>query len=396
MAPIRTQCVAVVGGSIGGLTAAVLLRDLGFDVTVYERSRSELEGRGAGIVVHPMTVRYLVERGTDLASISCGSTALRYLDSTGRPVYEEPSSYRFTGWNTLYRALLAELGRGRYRLGQALTGIEPAGGRVQLTFDGSPGIECDLAVCADGYASTARSVLAPAAVPEYSGYVGWRGTFPEAAATATTRAALEEAVTFQVMPNSHIVTYPIPGLEGAVRAGDLLFNYVWYRNVAAGEELRSLLTGIDGRERDSLPPGLVQPRFVAEMREATGELGMAPPLREVVTRTEDPFIQKILDVEVPRMVFGRACLIGDAAFACRPHAAAGTAKAAADAWALAAALGANSKDIDAALAAWEPEQLRLGRRLGARTREIGERSQFKASWVPGDPSLRYGLWEPGN
>ena len=50
------QRAIVVGGSMGGLTAALLLRDLGFDVDVFERSPEPLEGRGAGIVVQPDTV----------------------------------------------------------------------------------------------------------------------------------------------------------------------------------------------------------------------------------------------------------------------------------------------------------------------------------------------------
>ena len=64
----------------------------------------------------------------------------------------------------------------------------------------------------------------------------------------------------------------------------------------------------------------------------------------------EPFVQVVYDIGVPRMAFGRACLLGDAAFAVRPHAAAGTAKAAADGWALAAALTAAGGDVPAALA----------------------------------------------
>ena len=45
--------------------------------------------------------------------------------------------------------------------------------------------------------------------------------------------------------------------------------------------------------------------------------------------------------DAPRMAFGRLCLIGDAAFVARPHAAAGTAKAAEDGWQLARALRAS-------------------------------------------------------
>ena len=41
--------IAIVGGSLGGLTAACLLRDDGHDVTIFERSPNELEERGAGI-----------------------------------------------------------------------------------------------------------------------------------------------------------------------------------------------------------------------------------------------------------------------------------------------------------------------------------------------------------
>jgi 2,6-dihydroxypyridine 3-monooxygenase len=95
------------------------------------------------------------------------------------------------------------------------------------------------------------------------------------------------------------------------------------------------------------------------------------------------------------MAFGRVCLVGDAAFAARPHAAAGTAKAAADAWTLAAALAKFGDDVPAALRAWEPAQLEVGRNLVARVQDMGRRSQVDASWVPGDPGLLFGLYGPG-
>ncbi|HEV7534733.1 MAG TPA: FAD-dependent monooxygenase, partial [Acidimicrobiia bacterium] len=60
--PVPGRAV-VVGGSLGGLNAALWLADAGWDVEILERSRSPLEGRGAGIVLHPATVRYLVEHG---------------------------------------------------------------------------------------------------------------------------------------------------------------------------------------------------------------------------------------------------------------------------------------------------------------------------------------------
>jgi 2,6-dihydroxypyridine 3-monooxygenase len=95
------------------------------------------------------------------------------------------------------------------------------------------------------------------------------------------------------------------------------------------------------------------------------------------------------------VAFGRVCLMGDAAFAARPHAAAGTAKAAADAWALADALRATA-DVPAALRRWEPERLALGRQLLARVRDMGRRAQVDGTWRAGDPDLAFGLERPGD
>jgi len=52
-------------------------------------------------------------------------------------------------------------------------------------------------------------------------------------------------------------------------------------------------------------------------------------------------------------------------------------------------------DPTAALAAWEPGQLALGRNLQARTRAIGQRSLVDGTWRAGDPELIFGLYGPG-
>lgn len=122
---------------------------------------------------------------------------------------------------------------------------------------------------------------------------------------------------------------------------------------------------------------------------------MAPPIAEVVRQTVEPFVQVIFDVAVPAMAFGRVCLIGNAAIVLRPHAAAGTAKAARDAWALAEALAAANGDVEGALDRWEPGQLALGRQVMDRARDIGTDSQVAGTWVPGDPKLAFGLYGPG-
>jgi 2,6-dihydroxypyridine 3-monooxygenase len=143
-----------------------------------------------------------------------------------------------------------------------------------------------------------------------------------------------------------------------------------------------------------VPPGFVQERYRAELASTAGDV-LPGPLAELLARTPDPFVQGVYDVNVPRMAFGRICLIGDAAFALRPHIAAGTAKAAEDAWRLGRSMAGAKGDVEAALREWQPHQLALGRSAQRRTREAGERSQFSETWRVGDP-LPFGLYEQGD
>ena len=359
--------VSVVGGSVGGLTAALVLRDAGCDVRVFERSPAALAARGAGIAVLDSTLKYLVERAGLHAEDVCSSTSwIRFLNRDGSVRHEQPHRYRFSSWNTIYRSLLRIFGTGQYQLGAEVIDFDQHGDRVCVTLAAGGRTEADLLVCADGVGSIARARLQPAAQHSYSGYVAWRGTLPESEVSPATSTLLGDALTYQVLPGSHILVYPIPGLDGSVRRGERLINMVWYVNVAAGAPLHELMTGRDGVLRTvSLPPGAAAESALSGLRQAAVRQ-LAPPLAEVVTHVAEPFIQVIYDIEVSRMAFGRICLIGDAAFAVRPHAAAGTAKAAADGWALAEELMAAGGNIPAALAAWERRQLALGHDLLAR------------------------------
>src|SRR6185503_13665862 len=133
-------------------------------------------------------------------------------------------------------------------------GFAAAGDRVAVTVGIGEPAEVDLLVCADGINSAARQALLPAVAPRYAGYVAWRGTIPEADLSPAARQALGDAITYQVLPASHILVYPIPGPDGSVCVGQRLINFVWYRNVPAGAPLRELLTDRSGRQHDvSLP-----------------------------------------------------------------------------------------------------------------------------------------------
>lgn len=388
--------VIVMGGSLGGLTAALVLRDVGCEVVVHEQSERPLAGQGAGIVLNPATVRYFTQNGVlELDNISVASSRVRYLSPEGLVPEEHSADYRFSSYDALYRGLLDCFGEENYHLGSRVSGFDQDSEGVNVHFvDGSKD-HCDLLVCTDGIRSTARRLLLPSKRAEYAGYVAWRGTVRAGDLGTETVDALHEAITYYVMPNSHFLTYPIPQNHADEGSDQSLFNWLWYRNVSEGAAFDDLMTGKDGYGREvSLYPGLVQDHYVEEMQQAAAS-SLPPQLLETVLRTQQPFIQAVFDMEVTRMAFGRICLLGDAAFTVRPHAAAGTAKAAEDAWQLGEALSSADNDVSVALPRWEARQLELGAGVLERTREAGRRSQFENSWRIGD-RLPFGLYEEGD
>jgi 2,6-dihydroxypyridine 3-monooxygenase len=389
--------VVVMGGSLGGLTAALTLRDAGCEVVVYERSPVPLVGQGAGIVLNPATVRYFTTRpGFNLNSVSMAPRWVRYMDQKGGTAHEAPCPYRFSSYNALYRGLLDCFEAECYHLGAAVIGFEQDNDGVKVELADGRRVRCDLLVCADGIRSTARRLLLPELALAYAGYVAWRGTVSPAELHPQIYARLHQAVTYHIRPDGHLLVYPIPVVDQSPGATtpQLHLNWLWYRNIAPGPAFDDLMTDRAGLLRDiSLPPGMVQEGHLTQMR--ADAVRLPPPLAAIIQATAQPFIQAIVDLEPPQMAFGRVCLIGDAAFVARPHAAAGTAKAAEDAWTLSTAVAEAGGDVIAALRRWEPDQLQLGQRLVTRTRETGRRFQFESSWHEGAP-LPFGLYEVGD
>lgn len=385
----------VIGGSIGGLTTALLLRRLGFDVDVFERTPTPLENRGGGIVLQPETMRWFEEMSDqDIADLSTTTSRLRYFDSQDHVTHDEDFPWTYTSWGAIYRALMADFGEDRYHLGQSFVGFDQDADGVDLRFASGHEVRADLVVFADGITSVARRRLFPDLDRHYSGYVGWRGTVEESALTAADIEAIGDSLSYSIGTDTHMVLYPIPGMDGSIEVGRRLFNYVWYRNVPAGKMLHELMTDVRGFECPvSIHPGAVQQRFVDQIRVEADEL-LAPIFARVVRATEAPYLQVVFDTRIPAMVNGRTAIVGDAAFAARPHAAAGSAKAADDAWSLYNQLGNGDGDIPLSLKRWEPDRLALGNQLIDRVDAMGRRSQFDNTWDPADPSLRFGLRPP--
>lgn len=372
----RTRAV-VIGGSLGGLAAAIALQEAGCEVEVFERSRRELRDRGAGIVVQPELLQFLEEFGVSTRdTVGVASKTRQYLDRDGRVVRAGGSHQLMTSWGTVYRQLRTAFPDAHYHQGSTLVGFEQDEGGVVARFEDGREEECDLLVGADGTHSTCRRLLLPEVVPEYAGYVAWRGLVEESELDPSLVRTFSEKFTFFLGENTQILCYLIPGLSGGLAEGGRRLNSVWYWNVPEGDQLSEVLTDKEGVTHGySVPQGKVREHLI-ERQGAIAEKVLPNAFSRLFAQAEEPFIQAIYDLSVPHMAFGRVCLIGDAAFVPRPHTAASTSKAIANATTLAESVRRHGNDVAAALKAWEPEQLQLGKCIEERGKVLGNSSQF--------------------
>jgi 2-polyprenyl-6-methoxyphenol hydroxylase-like FAD-dependent oxidoreductase len=357
--------VLIVGGSMSGLFAGLMLRQRGFDVDIYERVESELAGRGAGIVAQPPVARTLDRLGLSSADLGVEARRRQILDIDGNVICEADRPQTLTAWERLYRLLRDGFPAERYHRGVGLTGFEQDEGGVTAHFSDGSTARADVLIGADGIRSTVRRRLLPDLAPLYAGYVAWRALLPEAA------IALEVfmSMAFCLPPGEQFLGYPVAGPDNDLRPGHRRYNVVWYRPADEHGELRRLLTDESGVTHDiSIPPPLIRRAAIAEMRAAAERL-VAPQFRAVARLMGEPVLQPIYDLETPHMGFGRVALIGDAAFVARPHVGAGVSKAIDDAAALAEALCA--EEVEPAPRAFEAKRLPVGRRIIEHARHLG-------------------------
>jgi 2-polyprenyl-6-methoxyphenol hydroxylase-like FAD-dependent oxidoreductase len=380
----------VVGGSMSGLLAALLLGRAGWDVDVFERVESELAGRGAGIVAQPDLIETLRRLGIDPTDLGVEVMTRKILDPSGSVAGEFACPQVLTAWERVYRLLRDALPRQNYHRGRAVSGFVQTERSVLAQFADGGAAEGELLVGADGLRSTIRQQCLPQLAPLYVGYVAWRALIPEAAFPAAIHRELFNFMTFCLPPGEQCLGYPVAGPDNDLGPGHRRYNVVWYRP-ADDAELTRLLTDEAGNTHTiSIPPPLIRREAIGQMRAAAEQL-LAPQFREVVRMIDEPILQPIYDLETPRMAFGRVAIIGDAAFVARPHVAAGVAKAADDAAALAAAL--DDGEVESALRRFEAQRLPVGRRIIERARHLGAYLQATQTAAERERSQRHSIPE---
>jgi 2-polyprenyl-6-methoxyphenol hydroxylase-like FAD-dependent oxidoreductase len=369
---MKARHALVIGGSLGGLFAAHLLRQAGWRVTIFERNLEDLATRGAGIGTHPQLVEIM--RGIGLPfdeSMGVRVDTVICLDRNGRILAERRTVRTMSAWARLYHSLKSTLPEKTYLRGKLLERVVSKGTNVTAIFADGDSVCGDLLVGADGIRSTVRNQFLPAVQPCYAGYVAWRAMLDEQDIPPAIRSEIFERYTFCLPDGELLLGYPVPGRNNETHAGSRAYNIVWYRPVDPESALVDLCTDESGNHHPGgIPPPLIRSHMVAAIKQSAREL-VAPQLSEIFVRTAQPFLQPIFDLESPRMVFGRTALLGDAAFVARPHVGAGVTKSALDAARLADALAQAGDDVTAALEHYDAEQRRFGADLVALGREQG-------------------------
>src|SRR5919197_6167350 len=194
--PSKYPRAIVIGGLMSGLFSAAFLRQIGWQVDVYERSPVELVGRGAGITTHPELLEALETSGAGTGDLGVEVDKRITLDGDGRVIAEKHLPQILTSWDRLQRLMRATVAEASYHLGHTFERVEQDGSGVLVHFADGGRERADLLVGGDGIRSSVRAQVAPAIQPLYAGYYIWRGAPNEADLTPETRDTIVPYFTF--------------------------------------------------------------------------------------------------------------------------------------------------------------------------------------------------------
>jgi salicylate hydroxylase len=381
--------VAIIGGGIGGLTAANALSRAGIEVAVYEAA-AELKEIGAGVALHPNAMKVLRAIGVeDSVRQVAGRAQWQVMRNwrTGRVIGKTSRSQQVASFGipgaTVHRAdlldvLAGALPAGLVTLGRRCTQVWPDGDVAVARFADGSEIEADVIVGADGIHSPVRASLFGPDAPRFTGKICYRSVV-RVAAVRGARPSTDGAQWFG--PHGTIVLYPLRGED--------LINVVCHYDD-------------DGYQHES---------WIAECRRdevLERYAGWHESLLRLFAAAEVWYKWALYDRDpIPQWTRGRVTLLGDAAHPMLPYLGQGACQAIEDGAVLATALSVEAADPVAGLVRYERTRRPRASRVVLAARERGRSNHLPSRWAawrrdlriawrrrvhPGDPEGRGAAW----
>jgi len=363
MATGHSYRIAIIGGSIAGCTAAILMRQAGHQVEIYERSKRGLIGRGGGVTTTSDMLRQLAE--LDIIDEDFPSSPYSELHMSkvsdedghlGRCPLTRALDMNCVHWSGLWENMRKRIPDDTYNRGYELVSAEDRGNDVVLQFQNGEIATADLVLFADGYNSLGRKLMFPEVDLEYRGYSVWRGVVPEREIENSDQLSVHPRFSFRDQQGSFIC-YMIPDRDGSNEIGERQFNWACYLPVPDAE-LAWFMTDKNGKQRTgTISAGSMRQDQDDELK-AFAKAQLPAYYSKIIVKSENNQLQQIYTNQLPAYRKGRMCLIGDAGVMVQPLTGAGVFKLFSNARDLAHAISENS-DLEAALEDWSVEQTRI-------------------------------------
>jgi 2-polyprenyl-6-methoxyphenol hydroxylase-like FAD-dependent oxidoreductase len=370
--------IAIVGGGIGGLTAALALRARGLSVMVFEQA-SELREIGAGVSIFPNATRLLQRIGLtdEIEKIGSPITGLVMRTSVGEVITTSTAPSTAIRSYNVHRGeflkLLADAQpEGTLHLGYRLSEARQTNDRVRLTFSNGAIVNSDVVIGADGIHSALQREIGLKTYPSSEGIMAYRGLIP------TEKLSWAKDIGGRTSrwngKGRSFICYPV--------SSGRLMNMVAF-----------VPTNLESEESWTAP---------GDLKALSAEYaGWDDPVLETIGALDSTFRWGIYDRSpLPYWSAGRMTLLGDAAHPMVPHLGQGAAQAIEDGFTLAVFLeGAKQQDVSTRLKAYERARLERTSQIQALARETGRffraeyddvagRDRFWARWMAANGQIR--------
>ncbi len=351
--------VIVIGAGIGGLTTGIALRQVGYEVEIYDRVK-DLRPAGAGISLWSNGVKVLnrLGLGEQMASIGGMMNRMEYRRASGEllneidlmPLVTAVGQRPYPVTRTDLQQMLLAAYQDEVKLEHQCVAIEQDEKSVTAIFENGHRTTGDLLVAADGIRSAVRKyVLGKEVEPAYGGYVNWNGLVPIS-------DDLAPADMWSIYVGEHKRASMMPV------AGD---RFYFFFDVPMPKEKAA----VPGDIRADLS------HFFT---------GWADPVQNLIQRLDPETTNRVLIHDMgplEQMVRGRVALLGDAAHATCPDLGQGGCQAMEDSFVLTHFLVTTNVGVEDALKRYEAE--RVGR-AGA----VVEKARRRAEQIHGkDPAI---------